>query len=278
MLATADPSFVPVLLNPSPPRLGRSLRALIEPLKKFTAGRAHVEFQSAGGFSDVTGQPEIRRAVIKGAYAGHDPIRLGIFAGLHGDEPAGCAALVELALKLAENPAAAAGYELYLYPVVNPVGYERGTRTNRAGKDLNREFWRCSQEPEVLILEQELRVHQFHGIITLHSDDTCEGVYGYAHGRTLNEALLKPALLAAEKWLPLDSRTVIDGFEANAGLICQCYHGVLSAPPDQSPRPFDLIFETPSNAPFDLQVGATVAALESIISTYPAFIAYAQDL
>ena len=267
-----------MLLNPSPHRLGHNLRALIEPLQRFTAERVHLEFQSAGRFIDVTGQHEIHRVVIKGAYAGHDAIRLGIFGGLHGDEPAGCTALGELALKLTEYPAAAAGYELYLYPVVNPVGYQRGTRTNHSGKDLNREFWRCSREPELVIMEQELRTRQFHGIITLHSDDTCEGVYGYAHGRTLNEALLKPALVAAERWLPLDRRAVIDGFEANASLICQCHQGVLSAPPDQSPRPFDLIFETPANAPFDLQVGATVAALESIISAYPAFIAYAQDL
>jgi murein peptide amidase A len=149
---------------------------------------------------------------------------------------------------------------------------------NHDGFDLNRAFWRDSTDVEVQAIEAELRAHEFHGIITLHADDTCEGVYGYAHGRTLDEALLRPALAAAKRFLPLDERGVIDGFPARAGLICDCYPGVLSAPPEQRPQPFDLIFETPACAPFDLQVTATVAALNSILATYPGFIAYAQDL
>jgi hypothetical protein len=185
---------------------------------------------------------------------------------------------VQIASELAADPARAAGYELYLYPVINPVGYELGTRANHAGKDLNREFWRGSTETEVQVIEAELRSRAFHGIITLHADDTCEGVYGYAHGRTLNEALLCPALAAAKAFLPIDERAVIDGFPARAGLICDCFPGVLSAPPEQRPQPFDLILETPAHAPFNLQVDATVAALESVIATYPGFIAYSQDL
>jgi hypothetical protein len=231
-----------------------------------------------GGFTHEDCKHEILCARIAGADAGHDPIRLGLFAGIHGDEPAGCAALVELAASLATNPARVAGYELFFYPVINPVGCERGTRVNHSGKDLNREFWRESTEVEVRAIEAELRAHQFHGIITLHTDDTAEGLYGYAHGRTLNESLLAPALEAAKQFLPLDARAIIDGFPARAGLICDCFAGVLSAPPEQRPQPFDLIFETPGHAPFSLQVAATVAALDSIIRTYPGFIAYAQDL
>jgi hypothetical protein len=53
---------------------------------------------------------------------------------------------------------------------------------------------------------------------------------------------------------------------------------VLSAPPEQRPQPFDVIFETPAHAPFAAQVTATVAALDAIIATYPGFISYAQDL
>lgn len=197
---------------------------------------------------------------------------------MHGDEPAGCEALLEFVAATVTEPARVAGYDLSIYPVVNPSGYESRTRENSAGKDLNREFWRQSTQREVRLLEAELRLQQFDGIITLHSDDTSEGVYGYAHGRTLNEALLAPALNAASEFLPLDRRAMIDGFAACDGLIRDCFQCVLSAPPEQRPKPFDLIFETPGHAPFSLQVAATVAALEAIIATYPGFIAYAQDL
>lgn len=250
----------------------RSVSALLESLHSALRVESVAEFNHDGRRHEV---PRIRLA---GGYAGHDPIRIGLFAGLHGDEPAGCAALVELANTLAAQPALAAGYELYIYPVINPAGYERGTRVNHSGKDLNREFWGESAEIEVRAIEQELRAHSFAGIITLHADDTCEGVYGYTHGRVLNESLLAPALSAASRFLPIDTRAVIDGFPASAGLICDCFAGVLSAPPEQRPKPFDLIFETPAHSDFDLQVAATSAALEAILATYPGFISYAQDL
>lgn len=256
----------------------RDARGLLDPL------RARIDAGGVGGFSLIGEfvhegrRHEIPRIRIAGPYAGHDPIRLALFAGLHGDEPAGCAALVELAASLLGDPSRAAGYELFIYPVLNPTGYDAGTRANRRGKDLNREFWRDSAEVEVGFIERELRAHAFDGIVTLHADDTCEGVYGYAHGRTLNEALLVPALEAASHWLPLDRRAVIDGFAARGGLICDCFKGVLSAPPEQRPQPFDIIVETPAYAPLALQVSAAVAAVESIMTRYPAFISYAQDL
>lgn len=221
---------------------------------------------------------ELPRFRFVGPSTGLERVRLGLFAGVHGDEPAGCAALVQFATALAAEPQRAAGYDFWIYPVVNPTGYEDGTRFNRAGKDLNREFWRASGEPEVRILEQELRTRRFHGLMTLHADDTCEGLYGYSHGRTLDETLLHHALRAAERVLPRDRRAIIDGFAAREGVICDCFHGILSAPGDQEPRPFDVIFETPAHASFALQVTAAVAALDTIVAEYRGFIAYAQDL
>lgn len=231
-----------------------------------------------GGFACGDRWHEIHRLRFRGPEAGHDPIRLGLFAGVHGDEPAGCTALVEFAAALLREPERAAGYDLFLYPVVNPTGYEQGTRENHAGKDLNREFWRDSTEPEVRLLEAELRLQRFAGLVTLHADDTCEGLYGYAHGRSLEEALLGPALCSAERILPRDPRAVIDGFVAKAGLICDCFQGVLAAPPEQKPHPFDLIFETPARAPFASQVSAAVAALDSILAEYRGFIVHAQGI
>jgi protein MpaA len=256
----------------------RDPATLLAPLAELVESRPELSLASAGSFTFEGRTYELPRISICGAAAGHDPIRIGIFAGLHGDEPEGCSAAVRFACEQVLASSGLAGYELTIYPVTNPVGYQRGSRINHGGKDLNREFWRSSAQPEVRILEAELAARQFHGIISLHTDDTCEGVYGYTQGHTLNEALLKPALEAASAFIPRDQRAVIDGFAANEGLICDCFQGVLSAPPRQTPQPFDLIFETPGRAPFDLQVDASVAALTSIIRTYPGFIAYAQDL
>ena len=220
----------------------------------------------------------IPRFLFVGPPAEHDPIRIGLFGGIHGDEPAGSAAAVRLLYELAQNPTRAMGYDLVVYPVCNPTGFEDNTRHNRAGADLNREFWRSSVQPEVAVLERELRTHRFDGLITLHADDTSEGLYGYAHGLVLNESLLQPALRASERVLPRNRSGVIDGFAANDGVIHHCFEGVLSAAPEQRPQPFDLIFETPAQAPCDLQVRAAVAALGAILDEYRGFIAHAQYL
>jgi len=213
-----------------------------------------------------------------GPQAAHDPIRLGLFAGVHGDEPAGTETLLHFLDSLASEPDRATGYELWVYPCVNPTGAEDGTRENRWGKDLNREFWRGSQQPEIKALEAELAQRQFQGLITLHTDDTCEGHYGYLHGEALDDALLRSALLAAERMFPRDRRDKIDGFTAREGIIRDCFTGILSAPPQQRPRPFNLIFETPARPPLATQIAANVAALDAILATYRGFIAYGQDL
>ncbi len=262
----------------SSPPLSRDLRALLGPLLELAELCPEVIVSMAGSFVRDGRTYGIPRILFLGPPAAHDPIRIGIFGGLHGDEPAGVHALVALVETLIAEPSAAAGYELVIYPVINPTGYEDGTRHNRDGVDLNREFWRGSAHPEVRLMERELRGNAFAGLITLHADDTSDGIYGYAHGRVLNEALLQPALHAAERVLPRNRTAVIDGFSAREGLLAQCYVGVLSAAPGVSPRPFDLIFETPALAPLDLQVEAAVTALLTVLDEYRVFLAHAINL
>jgi murein peptide amidase A len=256
----------------------RDQRALFRPLHERAERCPELTAGTAGAFVSEDVTHDIHRFRFQGPRAEHDPLRIGLFAALHGDEPAGAEALVRWLAELADEPWRATGYDLTVYPVCNPTGFADNTRHNRAGLDLNREFWRKSAQPEVAILERELTAGNFDGIITLHSDDTSEGLYGYAHGRLLNEALLKPALRASERVLPRNRAPVIDGFEASEGLIHRCFEGVLSAPVQQRPQPFDLIFETPALAPIDLQIEATVIALETVLDEYRVFLAHSINL
>ena len=98
-------------------------------------------------------------------------------------------------------------------------------------------------------------------------------------GATLTEALARPAIQAAEAFLPRAVGSVIDGFPARDALIQgHCFDGVLSNPAELHPAPFELIFETPQEKPFDLQVKAAVAALDRVLLEYRPFLAYGQDL
>jgi len=198
-------------------------------------------------------------------------MRVALFALVHGDEPAGALALRLFLERLVARPELAAGFDLFFYPVCNPTGYEDGTRHNRSDRDLNREFWRDSAEPEVRILEAELSQERFDGLVAVHADDTSDGVYGYAPGRRLNERLLTPALRASEAVLPLNRSWVIDGFPAAEGVVAECFDGVLSPPPWQEPRPFEVILETPARAPMTRQGEAACCALEALLFECRAF-------
>ncbi|MGV3772022.1 MAG: hypothetical protein ACO1QB_03910 [Verrucomicrobiales bacterium] len=218
------------------------------------------------------------RFVYLGNRGGGDPIKIGIFAGIHGDEPAGSLALVELVKLLEANPALGEGYQLFLYPVCNPTGFDACTRFGASGKDLNREFWKNSPEEEVRLLEAEMLEHKFLGLVSLHSHDTSRGLYGFVRGDVLAKNLLEPALQAAEKIIPRDLSETIDGFHAENGIISTCYEGILTAPLRTTSMPFEIIFETPAQAPIPQQVKATVVALEQILSQYRKFLAFAADL
>src|ERR1019366_485923 len=132
---------------------------------------------------DVDGETyELPRYLFVGPKGGDTPIRVGIFAGIHGDEPEGAHAIVQFIKMLEAKPELAAGYYLSFYPVCNPTGFEDGTRFSCSGKDLNREFWKNSAEPEVRLLQAELISRSFQGSISLHTDDTTDGCDGLARG------------------------------------------------------------------------------------------------
>jgi protein MpaA len=186
--------------------------------------------------------------------------------------------VVDLLRALEADPWVGRAYRIHIYPLCNPTGYEDGTRHSRSGLDLNREFWRGSLEPEVGIIERELLLHKFHGIISLHSDDTSDGLYGFVRGATLTKHLLEPALAAAEAALPVNQAAIIDGFHAVNGIIHTAYNGILTAPPGTSPSPFEIILESPQHAPMDLQRKAFVLALTEILRHYRRLISYAADI
>jgi protein MpaA len=256
----------------------RDLAELLAPLEKIAATSPNLVANHDARFEVDGASYELPRYLFVGPRGGDTPIRVGIFAGIHGDEPEGVHALIQFIKLLESKPELATGYYLSFYPICNPTGFEDNTRHSRGGKDLNREFWRNSTEPEVRLLQAELISRSFQGIISLHTDDTSAGFYGFAHGATLTKNLIAPALAAAEKFLPRDERPVIDGFNARNGIIREGYDGILNAPPKIHPRPFEIILETPAAPPEYLKELAFVSALQTILLEYSKFIAYAPNL
>jgi hypothetical protein len=261
-----------------PPARRRSIADLLAPLDSIAAYSPNLVANHEARFEAGGETYTMSRYLFVGPKGGDTPIRIGIFAGVHGDEPEGVRAAIQFIKLLEAKPELAAGYYLSFYPICNPTGFEDGTRHSRSGKDLNREFWGNSNEPEIRLLQAELSSRSFNGIISLHTDDTSDGFYGIVRGATLTKHLIEPALQAAGKFLPRDQRSIIDGFPAHNSVIRDAYDGVLSAPPKVRPRPFEIILETPQAPPTFLKECAFVAALKTILTEYRQFIAYAPNL
>src|ERR1051325_6396659 len=251
----------------------RSICAFLEPLRN----AREIQFEQLGAF-EITGEKYFLPRFAFGGPNSSDPIRIGIFAAIHGDEPAGSLAAAKFLLDLSLTPETAESFLLQVYPICNPTGFEGNTRCSRRGRDLNREFWRASIEPEIEILEHELRTSHFNGIIQLHADDTSEGVYGFVRGHTLTENRLRPALAEAAKVLPRNVNATIDGFAARDGIIYDHYEGVLAAPARMDPVPFEIILETPHHAPIERQVEALVVAMRTILDEYRRLISFAANI
>lgn len=273
------PRALPEPSVPSRNRPARATRTLLTSLVRRTRESKLLRYEPSPPFRRNGRDQTVPHFVFTGPPAGGETIRLGLFGAIHGDEAEGALALAAFLEDLQAQPDLAAGYQLHIYPVCNPEGFAAGTRQVPSGKDLNREFWNGSAEPEVWWLEHELITRRFHGLISLHGDDTAEGFYAYARGALFSESLARPALKAASQFLPLDRRPKIDGFVAREGLLTECFGGVLSAPPaGLEPIPFEIILEAPQSVSPALQVRAGKVALLAILQAYRVFLAYSPNI
>ena len=251
----------------------KSYDALLREIRDLSGGPAQAVFETVGfGRFDFDGRGyELAKIVSKpdpSPYTARLPICL--LAGIHGDEPDGVLGVIEFARRFAAIRELVSAYSLTIYPCLNPVGYERMTRANGAGRDLNREFMKESAEPEVRIMEQELRAREFTGFISGHSDYESFGLYAYATGAVLSERLAKPALFQASNIIPINTDPVIDGHSAQYGIINKKFPGSLGPLTRGKSEPFDITFETPNLFALRKRVEAQATAFETILHEYRA--------
>ncbi|MBI3622229.1 MAG: M14 family metallocarboxypeptidase [Nitrospirae bacterium] len=161
------------------------------------------------------------------------PLRVCLGAGIHGDEPAG----VEAALRWLEAipaigrrlPAA----ELVIFPCLNPSGYERNSRSNADGIDLNRQYKNPRAPVEVRAVRRaiegvsdEQAGRRFDLSVEFHEDVDSAGFYLYElidRGRPIGRRLIG----AAARRLPINHADEIEGVDAEAGIIHRDRRAVL---------------------------------------------------
>lgn len=191
--------------------------------------------------------------------------RLYLSSGIHGDEPAGPLAMLQL---LRENrwPAHA---EIFLVPCLNPLGFLANRRENRQGLDLNRDYLN-SQSDEIRAHVAWLeRQPEFDLCLCLHEDWESHGFYVYELNPDNRPSLAEAMVQQVATVCPIDLSEIIEGRPAQ--------HGIIRPNLDPRTRPLwpesfwllthktrqSYTLEAPSDFPLQTRVNALVAAVRA---------------
>jgi predicted deacylase len=193
--------------------------------------------------------------------------RLYISTGIHGDEPAGPLALLQL-LEEDRWPKEAA---LWICPCLNPTGFPLNQRENAQGIDLNRDyrhFRSAEARAHAAWLQEQPR---FDLALCLHEDWEAHGFYLYELNPDARPSLAEKLVEAVAKVCPIDRSPVIEGREARDGIIRP---KINLAERPQWPEAFYLIshktrlsytLEAPSDFPLATRVAALVTAVRAVL-------------
>lgn len=248
----------------------KPIQSLLNPLLDLAKNSDYLIAGSAGEFEAGAGIFQIPRFIFMGPGGGGDTVRMGIFAAIHGDEPEGAEALVKFLQELERDSQAARGYHLYVYPLCNPTGFMARTRNNVSNKDLSKDFWQGSSQPEVYYLEREMGVLRFQGVISVHTQSHSKSFSLNVNNAILSDALAKPAIQATQRFLsdgdlpPTSSRVVQKDF-----LTREC---------ELNPVPFEIHLGIPRRAPKPCQINGTVEALKATLDSYRTLLSIGQNI
>ena len=186
-------------------------------------------------------------------------------AGIHGDEPAGPHAL----LRLMEEDLWRPDFNYWLVPCLNPDGFERNTRENETGIDLNRDY-SARTTPRVRSHIRWLEEQPaFHLSLLLHEDWESNGFYVYELNPDRQPSLTDALIEGAAQACPIDHAPQIDGRDAEKGTIR--FVGVIPDRPEW-PEALWLVhnrsrhsytLEAPSDFPLEVRVSALAKAVRA---------------
>ena len=202
------------------------------------------------------------------------PPRLYLSAGIHGDEISGPLALLEMI----RHPGFFAGFEVTIFPILNPNGLARGLRTNRDEIDLNRDY-RNSRSLEIKShIETLLTLGRFDASMMLHEDYEGIGAYLYELNDTLDPRLGAKIIAAMGLHVPIDLRPEIEEAPARGGVISRRdlikKLGRLEDRSEWAEATYLMLYhtnvsyttETPKPFPIEARVKAHIAAVETLVN------------
>lgn len=195
--------------------------------------------------------------------------RIYISTGIHGDEPAGPLAALQLLQENHWPPDAA----IWLCPVLNPTGFSLNRRENNKGIDLNRDYRHFHSEEVRAHVEWLKQQPQFDVSLCLHEDWEANGFYVYEMNPNQKPSLAEKITEAVSKVCPIETASLVDNWPAKNGIIRP---NVNPAERPQWPEALYLItnhtrlgytLEAPSDFPLATRANALVAGVRAVLES-----------
>jgi murein peptide amidase A len=218
-------------------------------------------------------RPWLRRTLAQGETAAP---KLYLSAGIHGDEISGPLALLEMI----RRPAFFAGFDVTMFPILNPNGLARGVRMNWDEIDLNRDYRALKSREIASHVETLLTLGRFDAAMMLHEDYEGIGAYIYELNDTLDPTLGAKIIAAMGLHVPIDMRPEIEEATALGGVISRRDLIARLGPIEDRPEWAEAIYlmvnhtavsyttETPKPFPIEARVRAQIAAVETLMSAF----------
>jgi murein peptide amidase A len=145
--------------------------------------------------------------------------RVCLCAGIHGDEPAGVEAMLELLEDRSRLKRLFGEFHLTILPCINPYGFEHNTRTNGLGLDLNRQFRGRRPPTEVRLVKKALGRSGYDLAVEFHEDVDTDGFYLYELTAD-DEPSWGPLIIdKIGRRYPINRREEIEGMNSENGVI-----------------------------------------------------------
>jgi hypothetical protein len=210
--------------------------------------------------------PQIPRYVFVGDQPGESEIRLGIFAGLREDDDAGPKAVADFLADLVTFPLLGSAFRIYSYPIVNPVSTETEVPLKQVNRNSTDKTGRKLKPRVAHLIERELFVVQFQGLIVIDTAAEIEGLQAAVHGANLHDVLVSPILSSLRSLVPTTEDPVLDpslSLTADAAL---------------KQKPFELTLRIPSSGSQPLYSIGLRIALHTVLDHYRSYLAQANNI
>jgi hypothetical protein len=203
---------------------------------------------------------QISRYVFEGEQLRGTPIRIGVFAGLRGDDCVGPGAVASFLEDLVALPQMGESLRIYAYPVVHAANFETATSSFRLSEYIINQIGCKVLSSESYQIEREIFAIAFDGIITIRLVDETKNLKVGVSDTLLHDVLVRPILSNLEPFLP-----TIEGCVCDSRRFLTVGSGLKR-------KPFELTFQVPSSGWSGLYSIGLRIALHTIVDCYRRYV------